>query len=285
MQRIAYVNGRYVPYGDASVSIDDRGLQFGDSVYEVIAIRNGALIEYEDHLARLSRSLDELRIAAPVSDKGLCVIVDQIRRRNYVRDGLIYIQVTRGVAPRAHKFPSKTVRASLIVTGKQRTNDEQAKVLKEGVSVITRPDLRWQRRDIKSTNLLANVLAKQEAADAGATEAWLVDADGFITEGTSSSAWIVSAEGGVITRPLSHDILPGVTRLNLIRAIHQQNIAFEERAFTLEEAEGAAEAFLTSANNPVTPVVSINARKIGDGKPGLVTRLLQERYHATLGAT
>ena len=283
MPRIAYVNGRYLSYPDASISIDDRALQFGDSVYEVVAVRGGKLVELEDHLARLERSLRELRIEPPLSQAPLLVVIDQIQRRNHVRDGLIYVQVTRGIAPRAHKFPKGPLRGSLIVTGKQRVTDDTSENLRKGIRVITLPDGRWYRRDIKSTNLLANVLAKQSAIEAGAVEAWLLDEHNCITEGTSSTAWIVTDAGCVVTRPLSHDILPGVTRLNLINVLKTEKLVFEERPFTLAEAETAKEAFITSASNPVTPVIQVNQTILGDGAPGLITKLLQKCYHATPG--
>ncbi len=285
MPRIAYVNGRYLRYPNATLSIDDRGLQFGDSVYEVIAVRHDRFVELDDHLARLWRSLEALRMASPVSEPALRIVLREIKRRNHVQDGLLYLQITRGIAPRNHKFPDRTVRSTLIVTGAQRTSTDQLMALREGVTVVTLEDARWRHCDIKSTNLLPNVLAKQTAIDAGAREAWLVDEEGFITEGTSSTAWIVLENGHVVTRPLSTRILPGVTRLNLLAVLKQMQIECVERPFTVQEAEFAKEAFLTSANNPVTPVVTINGVVIGDGTPGQVTRLLQSAYQTGNGAS
>ncbi len=284
MPRTAYVNGHYVAYDEAMLSIDDRAVQFGDSVYEVVAVRRGHLVELDDHLSRLERSLRELRMAQPRSRTALKLIMKEIQRRNHVHNGLLYVQVTRGVAPRNHKFPSAAVRPGIVVTGKSRIDQESVLAWQKGVKVLTVPDDRWRRRDVKSTNLLANVMAKQAAADAGCREAWLVDDDGFVTEGTSSTAWIVSRTSCIITRPLSNDILHGVTRGNLLRVIEAHGYSVEERAFTVTEAEHADEAFITSANNPVTPVVQINDTIVGNGEPGPVTRRLQEHYAAVAGA-
>ncbi len=278
MARIAYVNGRYVPGPDAEISINDRGLQFGDSVYEVIDVKDARFMEYDAHLARLKRSLASLRLQMPVSERALKVILQEVQRRNFVRNGVVYVQVTRGIASRNHKFPAETVKASLIVTGTPIAQDDKEKLRVNGIRVITQPDDRWRRRDIKTTNLLPNVLAKQAAADAQAHEAWLVDDDGFVTEGSSSTAWIVTAGRVVITRPLSADILPGVTRDALLPVLSEFDGDFVERPFTVDEAEGAAEAFITSASNPVTPVVQINASILGDGTPGPVTRVLQQWF-------
>lgn len=278
MPRVAYVNGQYVNYRAASVSIDDRGFQFGDSVYEVVAVREGSFIEIVDHLDRLERSLSELHMSSPVRRDALLIIINQIRMRNRVRDGLVYLQVSRGVALRSHGFPTEIVRPSLIVTGRPRTDQQAAQLGRDGICVITVPDDRWRRRDIKSTNLLPNVLAKQRAIEAGCREAWLVDDRGFVTEGSSSTAWIVTSDKSVVTRPLSKEILPGVTRRNLVETIRKSGALLKERPFSVTEAESAAEAFITSANNPVTPVVQINAAKIGVGKPGPITKMLQQKY-------
>ena len=278
MGRIAYVNGRYVRGPDAEISINDRGLQFGDSVYEVIEVRNGRFMERDAHLARLDRSLEMLSMKMPVAGSALKTILEEVRRRNFVQNGLIYLQITRGSAPRNHMFPPKTVKSSLIVTGTPLSPKYRGRLLKKGIRVITQPDDRWRRRDIKTTNLLPNVLAKQAAADARAQEAWLVDDDGLITEGSSSTAWIVTADRTVVTRPLSADILPGVTREALLPVLAEFGGDFAQRAFSVDEAEGASEAFITSAYNPVTPVVQINASILGDGTPGPVTRLLQNWF-------
>ena len=278
MGRIAYVNGRYVRGLDAEISINDRGLQFGDSIYEVIEVRQSRFMEYDAHIARLERSLRALNLHMPVSRSALDTILLEVKRRNFIKNGLVYLQITRGAAPRNHKFPPASVKASLIVTGTLLSPEKKEKLLAEGVRVITQPDDRWRHRDIKTTNLLPNVLAKQAAATAQAYEAWLVDDDGFITEGSSSTAWIVTTDRVVMTRPLSSDILPGVTRDALLPILSHFGGEFVERAFTVGEAEAAAEAFMTSASNPVTPVVQINASILGDGAPGPVTRKLQQCF-------
>ena len=279
MSRIAYVNGHYVPHERAQVSIEDRGYQFADGVYEVCEVRGGHLVDERRHMARLDRSLSELRIARPMSAAALSVVMHETVRRNRVRDGIVYLQITRGVARRDFPFPAAGTRPSVIVTA--RSNDlarlEQAAA--EGIAVITVPDIRWQRVDIKSVALLPNVLAKQTARDQGAREAWMVDAKGRVTEGASSNAWIVSRDGILVTHPLGRDILPGITRSVVIDVAKAQGLAFEERAFTVEEAYAAREAFVTSASQIVMPVVSIDGRPVANGAPGLVAAALRRDYH------
>ena len=279
MSRIAYVNGRYLPRNDAKVAIEDRGYQFSDGVYEVCEVRGGRLIDERRHMARLDRSLGELRISRPMSSAALAVVLRETIRRNRVRDGIIYVQVTRGVARRDFPFPAPDTRPSLVVTARSNDLERLEQIAAEGVAVVTVPDIRWQRVDIKSVALLPNVLAKQSAREQGAREAWLTDAQGRVTEGASSNAWIVSREGKLITHPLGHDILPGVTRSVVIDVIKAQGLAFEERAFTVEEAYAAREAFITSASQIVLPVVSINGRPVGNGSPGLVATALRRDYH------
>jgi len=279
MSRIAYVNGRYLPQNKAKVAIEDRGYQFADGVYEVCEVRGGRLIDERRHMARLDRSLSELRIARPMSAAALAIVLRETIRRNRVRDGIVYLQVTRGVARRDFPFPSADIRPSLVVTARSNDLDRLEQIAAEGIAVVTVPDIRWQRVDIKSVALLPNVLAKQSARDQGAREAWLTDAQGRITEGASSNAWIINREGTLITHPLGQDILPGVTRSVVIDAIKAQGFAFEERAFTLEEAYAAREAFITSASQIVLPVVSINGRPVGNGSPGLIATGLRRDYH------
>lgn len=279
MSRVAYVNGRYLPHAQARVSVEDRGYQFADGVYEVCEVRGGRLIDEHRHMARLQRSLNELRIPRPMSSAALSVVLHETVRRNRVRDGIVYLQITRGVARRDFPFPAENTRASVVVTA--RSNDlarlEQAAA--EGIAVVTVPDIRWQRVDIKSVALLPNVLAKQTAREQGGREAWLVDRQGHITEGASSNAWIVSRDGKLVTHPLGRDILPGITRSVVIDAIKAQGLAFEERAFTVEEAYAAREAFITSASQIVLPVVSIDGRPVGNGAPGLVASALRREYY------
>ena len=279
MSRIAYVNGRYVPHGQAKVAVEDRGYQFADGVYEVCEVRGGRMIDESRHMARLDRSLRELRIARPMSPRALAVVLRETIRRNRVRDGIIYLQVTRGVAKRDFPFPAENTRPSLVVTARSNDLDRLEQVAAEGVSVVTVPDIRWKRVDIKSVALLPNVLAKQTAREQGAREAWLVDAKGRITEGSSSSAWIVSHDGKLITHPLGEDILPGITRSVVIDMIKAQGLPFEERTFTVEEAFQAREAFITSASQVVLPVVRIDGHSVGNGAPGLITTALRRDYH------
>jgi len=279
MSRIAYVNGRYVPHDQAKVAVEDRGYQFADGVYEVCEVRGGHMIDESRHMARLDRSLKELRIARPMSSRALAVVLRETIRRNRVRDGIVYLQVTRGIAKRDFPFPPQNTRPSLVVTARSNDLDRLEQVAAEGVSVITVPDIRWKRVDIKSVALLPNVLAKQAAREQGAREAWLVDAKGRITEGGSSSAWIVSRDGKLITHPLGEDILPGITRSVVIDMIKAQGLPFEERTFTVEEAYQAREAFITSASQVVLPVVRIDGRPVGNGAPGLVTTGLRRDYH------
>jgi D-alanine transaminase len=279
MSRIAYVNGRYLPPSGAKVAIEDRGFQFADGVYEVCEVREGHLIDERRHMARLDRSLGELRIARPMSPAALGIVLRETIRRNRVRGGIVYVQVTRGVARRDFPFPSADTRPSLVVTARSNDLERLEQIAAEGISVITVPDLRWRRVDIKSVALLPNVLAKQSAREQGAREAWLVDGQGRITEGASSNAWIVSRDGKLITHPLGQDILPGITRSVVIDVIKAQGLPFEERSFTVEEAQAAREAFITSASQIVLPVVSINGRPVGNGAPGLISAALRRDYH------
>jgi D-alanine transaminase len=279
MSRIAYVNGRYLPYRQAKVAVEDRGYQFADGVYEVCEVRGGRLIDESRHMARLDRSLRELQIARPMSSSALGVVLRETIRLNRVRNGIVYLQVTRGTARRDFPFPAAGTRPSLVVTARNSDPDHLEQIAAEGVSVVTVPDIRWKRVDIKSVALLPNVLAKQAAREQGAREAWLVDAEGRVTEGSSSNAWIVSRDGKLITHPLGQDILPGITRSVVIDMVKAQGLAFEERTFTVEEAYQAREAFITSASQTVLPVVKIDGRPVGNGAPGLIASALRRDYH------
>lgn len=279
MSRIAYVNGRYVPHREATVPIEDRGYQFADGVYEVCEVRDGRLVDERRHIARLDRSLRELRMVRPMSLAALGVILRETVRRNRVRNGIVYLQVTRGVAPRDFPFPPAGTRPSVVVTSRSSDPARLEKLAEEGIAVITVPDIRWGRVDVKSVALLPNVLAKQAARDKGAREAWLVDAQGRVTEGASSNAWIVSRDGVLVTRPLGRDILPGITRSVVLDIVKAHGLKFEERAFTVEEAYAAREAFITSASQLVQPVVRIDGRSVGNGAPGLVASALRRDYH------
>jgi D-alanine transaminase len=279
MSRIAYVNGRYVSRNDAKVAVEDRGYQFADGVYEVCEVRGGRLVDESRHMARLNRSLGELKIVRPMSPAALRVVLRETIRRNRVRDGIVYVQVTRGVARRDFPFPAANTRPSLVVTARSADLERLEQIAAEGIAVITVPDIRWKRVDIKSVALLPNVLAKQAAREQGAREAWLVDVHGHVTEGASSNAWIVSRDGKLITRPLGQNILPGITRSVVIDVIKARGLAFEERSFTVEEAYAAREAFITSASQIVLPVVRIDGRPVGNGAPGLVATALRRDYH------
>lgn len=285
MPRIAYINGRYLFAGEAGVSIEDRGYQFADGVYEVCEVRHGDIIDERRHMARLDRSLSELRIRRPMTSMALGIVMRETIRRNRVRDGIVYLQVTRGVARRDFPFPASSTTPSLVVIARVGDPAHMEELAAAGVAVITMPDIRWGRVDIKTVALLPNVLAKQAAREQGAREAWLVDKDGRVTEGASSNAWIVNREGILVTRPLGHDILPGITRSVVFEVAKAQGLTLEERAFTVEEAYAAREAFITSASQTVLPVVSIDGQPVGNGAPGLVATALRRDYHRHAAAS
>ncbi len=275
MSRIVFLNGSFLPIEEAKVPFMDRGFLFGDGVYEGVGVLHGRLIDNEAHLERLERSLNEVRIPNPYTRAEWTSLQEEIARRNGMTEGFIYFQVTRGVAERDFFFPENASPTVAMFT--QAKLIAKAPAAETGIAGVTVPDLRWERRDIKTISLLAQVLAKQAAKEAGAQEAWLVE-DGFVTEGGSSSAFIVTKSGSIVVRPLSHAILPGITRKSLLRLSKEGGIALEERRFTVEEAYEAAEAFLTSASNFVLPVVSIDGRPVASGKPGPITRRLRELY-------
>jgi D-alanine transaminase len=279
MSRIAYVNGRYLPHRSAMVHIEDRGYQFSDGVYEVCEVQGGRLVDERRHLGRLQRSLDELRIRAPMTPAALGMVMRETIRRNRVRDGIVYLQITRGVARRDHAFPAPGTAPGVIVTARNIDAAGNERTAAAGIAVVTVPDNRWARVDIKTIGLLPNVLAKQTAREQGAKEAWFVDAQGLVTEGSSTNAWIVTADGRVVTRPADHGILRGITRTVLIDAIKAQGLEFEERPFSREEAYAAREAFVTAASQIVMPVVRIDGRPVGDGSPGPVAKALRRGFH------
>jgi D-alanine transaminase len=283
VSRIAYVDGSYRPHREAAVHVEDRGYQFADGVYEVIAVRGGRLVDEALHLQRLRRSLRELQIESAIGDGPLLVILREVARRNGVDNGIVYLQITRGAAPRDHAFP-KAARPVVVVTAR-RSRPQNPKFSEEGIAIITIPDIRWQRCDIKSVSLVANVLGKQQAREAGAYEAWQVDPLGRITEGTSTNAWIVTGDNQVVTRFTDNAILNGVTRLALIEIIRREGYSFVERTFTVAEAKYAREAFLTSTTSDLLPVVSIDGDTVADGKPGPLSRKLRAAYidHAERG--
>ncbi len=278
MSRIVYVNGRYVPAAQAAVSVNDRAVTFGDGVYEVCEVNAGALIEETRHLDRLGRSLESVRIGWPIGRDALRGVLREIVRRNRVRDGLVYLQVSRGAARRDHGFPPDGVRPGLVVSARALDPAMNAARAAAGVAVVTVPETRWAHPDIKTLQLLPNVLAKQAARDAGAFEAWFVDRDGFVTEGASTNAWIVTPEGTLVTRQADESILHGVTRAALIAVAGALGLRLAERPFSPAEAKTAREAFFSSATTLAMPVVSLDGTPIGDGRPGQVALALRKAF-------
>ncbi len=276
MARLAYVNGRFVRHEEASIHIEDRGYQFADGVYEVVTILGGDFVDQAGHLARLKRSLGELRIAMPFSEAVLKLKMRELVRRNGVKDGYLYLQITRGVAPRDFKFPKSAKSAIVMTTRRQAFTPAMPN--DAGVKVVSVPDIRWARRDIKSIGLLAQVLAKQAAAEAGAFEAWMVGPDGFVTEGSSSNAWIVTRDGVLVTRQADNSILHGITGNSLEALAREAGLKVERRPFTLEEAYQAREAFLTSATTFCIAITEIDGRPIANGHPGELARTLRRAY-------
>jgi D-alanine transaminase len=276
--RFAYVNGRFLPHDAAVVHVEDRGFQFGDAIYEVWSVRAGELIDADGHFARLERSLGELRIANPKSRAGYRLLIAELLRRNRVRDGLVYLQISRGRARRDHAFPAAATSPTMVLTAKRLDPVAAQRRADTGVGVITTPDLRWGRCDIKTVNLLPNVLAKQAALEAGAAEAWLVDDSGLVTEGSSTNAWIVTSDGRLVTRQADHAILHGITRATLMGVARDLGYVVEERPFSVDEAVSAREAFMTSATSFVTPITRIDDRPVGNGAPGSVATALRQAY-------
>jgi len=278
--RIAYVDGGFLAHAGACVHIEDRGFQFGDAIYEVWSVRDGKLLDEEGHFTRLDRSLAELQISNPKSQAAYRLIIRELMRRNRITDGLVYLQISRGVAPRDHPFPKGFVRPTIVMTAKSINAEKTQNKAVVGVSVITVPDQRWGRCDIKTVNLLPNVLAKQAATEAGAYEAWQIDQEGNVTEGSSSNAWIITAEGVLVTRQADQAILRGITRGKIMECAQTLNYSFEERPFSLEEAKNAREAFMTSASSFATPIVKIDDHIVANGAPGSMALALREAYLA-----
>jgi D-alanine transaminase len=279
MSRIAYVNGQYVRHADAAVHVEDRGYQFADGVYEVCEVWQGNIVDVPRHLDRLGRSLSELRIDWPMTRGAVEFVLHQVVRRNRVRNGLVYIQVTRGVSKRDHFFPPEEVAPSIVVTARSTNPAAAAAQAAQGIAVVSYPENRWPRVDIKTVALLPNVLAKQNAKEHGGKEAWYVDAEGFVTEGGSTNAWIVTKDGAVVTRPADSGILRGITRAVVLDLIRKEGLTFEERPFSLEEALDAKEAFVTAATSVVMPVTRVDGKMIGNGHPGSVATRLRELFH------
>src|SRR5262249_41300384 len=279
MTRIVYVNGRYHPYSDAVVHAEDRGFQFGDAVYEVCEVRGGRLVDETRHMQRLARSLNELRIPA-MSAGAWSPVMRETIRRNRVRDGLVYLQVSRGARPRDFLFPPDSVVPTVVCLARPVSHARLEAAAAVGIAVKTVPDTRWARCDIKTVMLLPASLAKEAARAEGAKEAWFVDASGNVTEGASSNAWIVDRQGRLVTRQVDNAILRGVTRTTLIDLLKREGIEFVERPFSVEEAKSAREAFITSATNFVMPVVKIDGKPIGNGAPGLLALKLRAEFHS-----
>jgi D-alanine transaminase len=285
MGRIAYVNGRFVRHGEAVVHIEDRGYQLADAVYEVWALFDGKLADPEGHFARLERSLSELSIAMPMSRAALTLVLREAVRRNRVREGLLYLQVSRGVAKRDHAFPNPPVRPAVVITVSAVDRVASEARAARGVAVVTTPENRWGRCDIKTVGLLPNALAKQKARAAGAVEAWFVDDLGFVTEGASSNAWIVDGDGRLRTRDTNANILRGVTRNTLLDVIRRDGMEVDERPFTPAEALAAREAFITGAGSLVLPVIAVDGKPVGEGRPGPVAARLRRLYIEQARAT
>lgn len=284
MTRIIYVNGRYLPYSEARVHAEDRGFQFGDAVYEVCEVRDGRIIDETRHMQRLERSLAELEIPAPLGTGAWHRVLRETVRRNRVTNGVIYLQVSRGAGPRDFLFDGVQTQPTVVCLARPTSRDAQEASADRGIGVITTPDIRWGRCDIKTVMLLPASLAKEAAKKQGAQEAWFTDATGHVTEGGSSNAWIITKDNQLITRPTDRAILRGVTRTTVLDVIAQEGLTFVERAFTVDEARDAAEAFITSATNLVMPVVRIDGEPIGEGRPGPVTKRLRAAFHGVAEA-
>ncbi|MBZ9654820.1 D-amino-acid transaminase [Phyllobacterium lublinensis] len=278
MSRIAYVNGRYVPHAEAGIHIEDRGYQFADGVYEVCEIARGNIMDMTRHLDRLGRSLTELKILWPMDRKALIAVIKEVVRRNRVRNGLVYLQVTRGVARRDHVFPSADTPASIVITAKRTDPQASAARAAKGIKVITVPENRWERVDIKSIGLLPNVLARQAAKEQGAQEAWFVDPDGTVKEGAATNAWIVTKDGVLVTRPAESGILRGITRTTIFDVAKKLGLKVEERGFSVDEARKAKEVFMTAATTVVMPIVAIDGESVANGHPGATTLSLREAF-------
>ena len=277
MTRIAYVDGAYLPFDQAGVHIEDRGYQFADGIYEVFALIDGQMLDVDAHLKRLELSLEKINLASPVSYSALLVILNETIRANNIRDGLVYMQITRGRAARNHAYPAVS-QPVLSVTVRPINETHRRHVAETGIKVISTEDQRWKRCDIKSISLLPNVMAKQAAVEADAQEAWMIDVEGFVTEGASTTAWIVDESGKLRTRPLANDILDGITRQMLLSLIDELQLELDETPFTIDEAYSSNEAFSTASSLIVMPIIEIDGHKVGNGKPGQITTQLLQNY-------
>jgi D-alanine transaminase len=278
MSRIAYVNGQYLPHSQAAVHVEDRGFQFADGVYEVCEVRRGLIIDLTRHLDRLERSLGELRMAAPMDRRALTLVIREVLRRNRVRNGIFYLQVTRGTARRDHFFPAADTAPTLVITAKSTDPSLMEKKYASGIKVITVPENRWDRVDIKTVGLLPNVLAKQKARDAGAQDAVFIDRNGIVMEGASSNLWIVAADGTLVTRPAEHGILRGVTRTTLLDVAHRLGLPVAEREFAMDELLNAREVFFTSATGSCVPIIEVDGKIIANGHPGTTSAAIRDAF-------
>ncbi|MBA8880458.1 D-amino-acid transaminase [Phyllobacterium myrsinacearum] len=278
MSRIAYVNGQYIPHANAGVHIEDRGYQFADGVYEVCEVARGNIMDMTRHLDRLGRSLSELRIGWPMNRKALQSVIAEVVRRNRVYNGLVYLQVTRGVAKRDHIFPSADTPPSIVITAKRTDPVVSAARASKGIKVITVPENRWERVDIKSIGLLPNVMARQQAKEQGAQEAWFIDPDGTVKEGAATNAWIVTMDGILVTRQAETGILRGITRTTIFDVAKKLGLKIEERGFSVEEAKRAREVFMTAATTVVMPIVAIDGESVANGHPGTIALSLREAF-------
>ncbi|WJH40213.1 D-amino-acid transaminase [Aliirhizobium terrae] len=278
MSRIAYVNGQYLPHTDAAVHVEDRGFQFADGVYEVCEVRAGLIVDLTRHLDRLDRSLSELRMASPMDRKAMTIVIREVLRRNRIRNGLFYLQVTRGAARRDHFFPAAGTAPTLVITAKSVDPSIAAKKYETGIKVITVAENRWDRVDIKTVGLLPNVLAKQQAREAGAQDAVYIDSNGIVMEGASSNIWIVTPDGALVTRPAEHGILRGITRTTVLDVAKSLKLAVEEREFTTEEMLAAREVFFTSATGSCVPIIEVDGKAIANGHPGTVASEIRDAF-------
>lgn len=279
MTRIVYVNGRYLPYAEAAIHPEDRGNQFADAVYEVIEVREGHLIDETRHLARLERSLAAITIPKPMSRAAWARVLRETIRQNRVRNGLVYLQVSRGVAKRDFFYPAPGTLPTVICLARRSSPAKGQAQAEKGIAIQSTPDIRWANCDIKTVMLLPASMAKQRAKESGANDAWFVDADGYVTEGASANAWILDREGKLVTRALDKAVLPGITRATLLDVLAREGIPVVERPFTIEEAQSAREAFITSATSIVMPVTSIDGRPVGNGAPGMLALRLRAEFH------
>lgn len=279
MSRIIYINGLYQPYENAYVHAEDRGFQFADGVYEVCEVRNNSLVDETRHMQRLARSMKELDMTPPMSLVAMGQVMRETCRRNRVKNGLVYIQVTRGAARRDFAYPDPEVRGTVVCLARKVSPRKGQNKAVKGLSVISVPDIRWQRPDIKTVSLLPNAMAKQAAKDQGADEAWMLDAKGYVTEGSSSNAWILTQDNMLLTRNADQGILRGITRTVLLDLLNEKQMSFKERHFTIKEAQNAKEAFLTSASNGVMPIARIDGVNVGDGTPGPISLMLRKEFY------